>query len=131
VKKWYTAEKKRYEDAVKQGLVDPDKVAKSAPASRETLVAGDGDVTCTGGSSSAPLENEAQEYELVDPGPVPKNIHDKGFLENWKEVLFPISLRKNALVLGGYSRPSSISHESESNIFQKKSASSRNKTKST
>ncbi len=33
------------------------------------------------------------------------NVYDKGFLENWKEVLFPMSLRKDALEKGGYSRP--------------------------
>jgi hypothetical protein len=31
---------------------------------------------------------------MTDPGPMPKNIYDVGFVENWKQVLFPISLRK-------------------------------------
>jgi hypothetical protein len=107
VNRWYKAEKKKYDDAVKKGLIKPDELKVLSPQTQETLVDDDGDVTCTGGSSSARSEaQQEQENDYVDPGPAPKNVHDRGFIENWKEVLFPISLRKNALALGGYSRPS-------------------------
>lgn len=63
----------------------------------------DGDVTCTGGGSGIQAEHDQPEY--FDPGPMPENVYDKGFVENWKEVVFPLSLRKEALELAGYSRP--------------------------
>jgi hypothetical protein len=107
VNRWYKAEKKKYDDAVKKGLIKPDDLKVLSPETQELLVDDDGDVTCTGGSSSARSEaQQEQKNDYVDPGPVPKNVHDRGFIENWKEVLFPISLRKDALALGGYSRPS-------------------------
>jgi hypothetical protein len=108
VNRWYKAEKKKYDKAVKKGLIKPDDSNVLSPETQETIVDDDGDVTCTGGSSSARSEaQQALRYGYVDPGPTPKNVHDRGFIENWKEVLFPISLRKNALALGGYSRPPS------------------------
>lgn len=33
------------------------------------------------------------EAPLSHPGPMPRNIYNRGLVENWKEVLFPISLR--------------------------------------
>ena len=40
--------------------------------------------------------NEAGHIDdmVTDPGPLPKNIYDCGFVENWKQVLFPISIQK-------------------------------------
>lgn len=111
VQKWHKREKKRWEDAVKTGLVKTGetKEATAKNKSRQAVI-GDGDVGCTGGSSSTTVDSQTEESstedEYYDPGPMPKNIHDKGFVENWKEVLFPISLRKDALKFGGYSRPS-------------------------
>jgi hypothetical protein len=29
-----------------------------------------------------------------DPGPAPVNIYNRGLVENWKEVIFPLSLRR-------------------------------------
>lgn len=106
-------EKKRYDEAVKKGLVDTNnsttKTNDSAP------IVEDGDVTCTGGTSSSStaaaagggvqetLQQSETEMEYFDPGPTPTNPYNRGFIENWKEVLFPLSLRKNAIELGGYS----------------------------
>ena len=53
--------------------------------------------------ASKNIHDHHQDY--FDPGPVPKNVYDRGLKENWKEVFFPISKRKDALSLGGYSRP--------------------------
>jgi hypothetical protein len=89
----------------------------------------DGDVTCTpsivGGSSkgkgpstndvsnikskssSSSLglhKNDKERDEYIDPGPIPKNEYDNGFIENWKEVFFPLSLRKDAMTRGGYTK---------------------------
>lgn len=58
----------------------------------------DGDVTCTGGKSSP--EGEEDSPVMEDPGPMPVNIYNRGFVENWKEVLFPISLRRRAAAAG-------------------------------
>ena len=96
---------------MKKGLVDINnsttKINESGP------IVEDGDVTCTGGTTSAAVGEEEgvtetpqqpeTEMEYFDPGPTPKNPHNRGFIENWKEVLFPLSLRKNAIELGGYS----------------------------
>jgi len=49
-------------------------------------------------------EQSSEEQELVDPGPIPKNIYNRGFVENWKDVFFPLSLRKDAHSRGGYTK---------------------------
>ena len=107
---------------MKKGLIDTNnnsstKINESGP------IVEDGDVTCTGGTTSSSSSAAAAaaaageeegvtetakqqpetEMEYFDPGPTPKNPHNRGFIENWKEVLFPLSLRKNAIELGGYS----------------------------
>ena len=84
---------------MKKGLVKPKTDSKAPSGTPEVK---DGDVSCTGGGAGIQESQEASEY--FDPGPMPKNVYDRGFVENWKEVLFPISLRKDALQVGGYSR---------------------------
>jgi hypothetical protein len=85
-------------------------------------------VTCTGGSG-AQKEQQQQSQEYFDPGEVPKNIYDRGFVENWKEVIFPISLRKNALEMCVYSRPSKAAGQPPKAKATKPTVAS-NKTKS-
>jgi hypothetical protein len=99
ITKWYKKEQTKYREAVKKGLV---KGNAASSATAETPTFNDGDVSCTGGSAG--LQTAASRTGYVDPGPVPKNVYDRGFVENWKEVLFPISKRKEALDMGGYSR---------------------------
>lgn len=65
--------------------------------------AADNNSISTSATSSLSHKNDDEE-EYIDPGPVPKNIYNKGFVENWKEVIFPLSLRKDALTLGGYTK---------------------------
>lgn len=99
ITKWYKKEQTKYREAVKKGLV---KGNAASSATAETPTVNDGDVSCTGGSAG--LQTAASRTGYVDPGPVPQNVYDRGFVENWKEVLFPISKRKEALDMGGYSR---------------------------
>jgi hypothetical protein len=99
VRKWHKNELKRCNDAVKKGKAG---VASASDKQREQPVVGDGDVTCTPGTgrdSAAPDVTELADV-VRDPGPFPKNIYDRGFVENWKEVIFPISLRKTASTTG-------------------------------
>eukprot|EP00526_Cylindrotheca_closterium_P013730 CAMPEP_0113604890 /NCGR_PEP_ID=MMETSP0017_2-20120614/2033_1 /TAXON_ID=2856 /ORGANISM="Cylindrotheca closterium" /LENGTH=353 /DNA_ID=CAMNT_0000513339 /DNA_START=278 /DNA_END=1336 /DNA_ORIENTATION=- /assembly_acc=CAM_ASM_000147 len=106
VLKWYKTEKKRWDEAVAAGLVKPDETEEPTNEKKGPVV-GDGDVTCTG-ASAAPAESQegkSPDDEYFDPGAEPKNLHNKGFKQNWMEVLFPISLRKDVLKHGGYSRP--------------------------
>jgi len=84
VKRWHQRELKRYQQAIKEGKVIP-KEDPSKP------VVSDGDVTCTQGTG---LEAQEPEDAIYDPGPPPVNIYNRGVVENWKEVLFPLSLRK-------------------------------------
>ena len=83
---------------------DPNKT--TAAASSEQVELTDGDVTCTTGitpptpgqpqQSSSSTSNKVVET-YFDPGPMPKNIYNRGFVENWGEVFFPRSLRKDAI----------------------------------
>ena len=86
VRENFKTEKKRYDDALKAGKIDPSKGTQQ--------------------TDSKP--------EFFDPGPVPKNLYNRGFVENWKEVIFPISLRHDAVILGGYSTASD-SNKAKSN----------------
>jgi hypothetical protein len=95
VRKWHKSELKRYNDAIKNSKAG---VASTSDKQRAQPVVGDGDVTCTPGTgrgSDVPDVTESADA-VQDPGPFPKNIYNRGFVENWKEVIFPISLRKTA-----------------------------------
>jgi palmitoyltransferase len=94
VKKWHEKESKRYRQAVKAGLAPPvHQKAASGPSSVVT----DGDIGCTGSTGTDSAEETGESSPLMDPGPMPKNAYNNGLVENWKEVIFPRSLRKDAL----------------------------------
>lgn len=98
VKAWHKKQTKRYNQALKEGLVAPDKEKERAPAPRVA----DGDVTCTGAAPTAKTnEDEKDELDdipvLTNPGKLPKNIYNRGIVENWKEILYPRSMRPDAI----------------------------------
>ena len=133
VQRWYKKEKKRWDEAVAAGLVKPGETEEPTKEKKEPVV-GDGDVTCTG-ASTTPVESQQEtspDDEYFDPGPPPKNLHNKGFKENWMEVLFPISLRKDVLKHGGYSRPPpGAARKKQGKEMQRKTAPPQQKNKST
>ena len=88
VRKWYKMELNRYNEAVKQGLLVSDSRLPARPSLKEK------DVTCMSAAPETKDDEEVQSKAVVEhPGPEPKNIYNRGFVENWKEVIFPISLR--------------------------------------
>lgn len=95
VKNWYKKATKKYKEAVKNGEYKPEAKQAKAPDLQ------DGDVTCIPGASSSQPSKTQEEPFKFDPGPLPKNIYNRGFVENWKEVIFPISLRKDYVVSSG------------------------------
>lgn len=80
VRTWYKKQQQQYKTAVREGKVPTNPVEDSKDVYLE----------------------EENSQEIVDPGPMPKNIYNRGFVANWSEVLFPLSLRKDALSRGGY-----------------------------
>jgi len=125
INSWYKKEQKRYAKAVKDGIVKQgeNKISSLSPKNEsiEAPTPKDGDVTCNPGSSSNKQDegssndvsqqsrkessNDDHQEDYFDPGPIPQNLYDRGLKENWLEVFFPLSKRKDALSLGGYSRP--------------------------
>jgi palmitoyltransferase len=97
VKSWYKKATKKYKEAVKNGEYKQEaKRQAKAPDLQD-----DGDVTCIPGASSSEPSKPQEEALIVDPGPIPENIYNRGFVENWNEVLFPLSLRKDYVVNSG------------------------------
>ena len=85
VRSWYKKQQKLFQTAIREG-----KATKKPTNSGK-----DSEVSDT--------DSEEQKPEGVeDPGPMPKNIYDRGFVANWSEVFFPLSLQKDALSRGGY-----------------------------
>jgi len=94
VKKWHKKEKSKYEEAVKAGKI------KSKTVANATMRAlPDVDVGCVGPTSQPKEEVQDDgpaKGEVNDPGPYPANIYNKGIVENFKEIIFPRSLRADA-----------------------------------
>ncbi len=103
VNKWYKREKSRYEKALKEGKTQmKSSTAENGGGELMKDVRNDTDVGCVGpindntvsqGEEKANPEDE-NNLTLMDP---PVNIYNKGIIENFKEVLFPRSLRRDAL----------------------------------
>lgn len=121
VKKWHRHESDRYKQAKRMGKLSSSPSSSSlnnngttSTASNPSSVVTDADVTCTGGATtlSSTVEGgvEEESSEIMDPGPMPKNIYHRGFVENWKEVVFPRSLRRDAI-----QRWQSSLHDSKNN----------------
>ena len=90
VRQWYKAELKRYNKAVKEGHM----VVKKEQSTPTVI---DGDVTCLGAKTEQTTEERKEMQQICHPGPMPKNIYNYGFAENWRDVLFPRSLRKESI----------------------------------
>jgi len=118
VHKWYKRELKAYKRAVEAGdpnvvLLeqdeDHDNESKEGDSQGGVAVNDDGDVTCTPSGTGNPttvvlkaskseadgVKKSRNQHAIRHPGPKPRNVYDRGFVENWKEVLYPISLREN------------------------------------
>eukprot|EP00557_Chaetoceros_sp_GSL56_P001266 CAMPEP_0176492692 /NCGR_PEP_ID=MMETSP0200_2-20121128/9143_1 /TAXON_ID=947934 /ORGANISM="Chaetoceros sp., Strain GSL56" /LENGTH=338 /DNA_ID=CAMNT_0017890289 /DNA_START=432 /DNA_END=1448 /DNA_ORIENTATION=+ len=114
VHKWYNKEKNKFLTAVKEGVIKENQVVPSEQATnakRSNIVAAnisDGDVGCVGPVNIKHVNNDvkAQEVsdvhnsdekvkvnEIMDPGPRPINIYNLGLIENFREVLYPRSMR--------------------------------------
>ena len=99
VKKWHKREKSRYEKALKDGRI------KSNHQGSNMKAIPDVDIGCTGptGTSDSKSDFDTDVVDsdtdsiLTDPGPMPTNIYNLGIVENYKEVLFPRSLRADAI----------------------------------
>jgi palmitoyltransferase ZDHHC4 len=101
VHKWYKMELQRYIDATVRG-----EIHGSDESSDATHTKDDDMSPITRASSDTPIQAALPEKEAIQhpgrvvkeaiqhPGPRPKNTYDRGFVENWKEVIFPLSLRK-------------------------------------
>eukprot|EP00531_Pseudo-nitzschia_arenysensis_P002692 CAMPEP_0116139864 /NCGR_PEP_ID=MMETSP0329-20121206/13536_1 /TAXON_ID=697910 /ORGANISM="Pseudo-nitzschia arenysensis, Strain B593" /LENGTH=292 /DNA_ID=CAMNT_0003634929 /DNA_START=546 /DNA_END=1424 /DNA_ORIENTATION=+ len=85
VRSWYTKQQKLYKQAVRDG-----KVTKKSTDGGKDIELSDTD------------SEEKKTDVIEDPGPVPKNIYDRGFVANWSEVFFPLSLQKDAISRGGF-----------------------------
>jgi palmitoyltransferase ZDHHC4 len=126
VRQWYKEELKRYQKAVKKGAAIVESAGSESleNSGNEPVepggptVSDDADVTCTPGTNGSitkrsehvePQENDStpskaagasapKERRVRHPGLIPRNLYDRGFVENWKEVLFPISLRSDPTI---------------------------------
>lgn len=101
VKKWYKKELKRYNEAVRKGeiVATPNNTASSDESSSSSKPpVTEFHVTCTSATTdSSTATANVEDYDenaIVHPGPKPINIYNRGFIENWKEVIFPLSLRQ-------------------------------------
>lgn len=86
VRSWYKKQKHLYEKAVREERV-------SISTSIESDTADKNDKT---------PNDDSEDRRIMDPGPIPKNLYNRGFVANWTEVFFPPSLRNDALPEGGY-----------------------------
>ena len=99
VNQWYKEQLRLYNDAVARG----EKVLGGPHGSCEivsdqqpdTAINGVDNEKGGGESEDKTVRSQPEDEAIQYPGPEPKNLFDHGFVENWKEVLFPLSLRKS------------------------------------
>lgn len=91
---WHKREKKKYEEALsKDGKV----VGSKGNAGMVSKQVSDGDVGCTGMAADVSSSDVIADDEIIDPGPMPENIYNKGIVANFLEVLFPLSMQDEAI----------------------------------
>ena len=107
VKRWHKREKAKYDAAVKKGKVTQNIPTKNTnggvegSSKKDIDVMPDVDVGCVGptgttGYENRPTNTRINEHDVMDPGPFPPNMYNLGIVENFKEVIFPRSLRADA-----------------------------------
>uniref|UniRef100_A0A7S4MTU8 Palmitoyltransferase n=1 Tax=Odontella aurita TaxID=265563 RepID=A0A7S4MTU8_9STRA len=113
--RWHKSAKRRYEEAKKEGLVTERQTQGEGKAVSSATISDDVDVGCVGpaGTSVAGDAKAAStqtgangdrgkegddddDSAILDPGPFPKNIYDRGIRENFGEIIYPRSLREDA-----------------------------------
>ncbi|GMH84913.1 hypothetical protein TrST_g12801 [Triparma strigata] len=105
VKAWHARAKKRYENAKPEERGPKFDISKA----EYEMVGVERDVGCVSVGSSEALnddadakdDDEVDENLVQDPGPLPKNIYDRGIWENLGEVIWPRSLREKKEGQGG------------------------------
>jgi len=65
-------------------------IATTAPAAVETTTS---QQTIEANDNKTTIYKGPDGKQYFDPGPIPKNVYDRGLIENWKEVIYPLSLR--------------------------------------
>lgn len=99
VRKLYQREKSRFEKAMKDGKI----VSTNQRTGPNFEPMPDTDVGCIGPpgvSLNMNINMDAKndsDSTIIDPGPMPRNIYNLGFIENFKEVFYPRSLRADAI----------------------------------
>jgi hypothetical protein len=94
VREWHKNATKTYQKALAEGKVKPQGVASSSNVDHSQELT---NVTCTGAdTSTAPSPNKETDA-ILNPGPLPANKYNLGIVENFREVIYPRSLRKDAL----------------------------------
>jgi palmitoyltransferase ZDHHC4 len=87
VLQWYKRALREYNDAVQQGLIPVKHV--NAP----TTTTHEANHTSNPVDAGASKSDSADADVIQHPGPPPVNIYNRGLVENWKEIVFPLSLR--------------------------------------
>jgi hypothetical protein len=111
VRRWHKEQVRKYKEYLdeQKGPAAPINSKDKNENGQQKPSIPDGDVGCTGGvtddkEKTATEKSEADSF-MEDPGPVPENIYNRGFLENWKEVFFPVSLELKAKAAAAAEKP--------------------------
>lgn len=114
VKKWHKKETAKYRAAVEEGMIQVQEMATMANSNSNKQEGmgelPDVDVGCVGPSKNGDSnrlkrdngdrDGDEDENEkmmgIIDPGPFPQNIYNLGMKENFRDIIFPRSLRPDA-----------------------------------
>jgi palmitoyltransferase ZDHHC4 len=101
VLQWYKRALREYNDAVQQGLNPVEHSNAPNSATREAIPIHPADeANETSNLTDGASRSDSADAEVIQhPGPPPVNIYNRGLLENWKEVIFPLSLRTRRATL--------------------------------